>query len=193
MDLLNVAQTMRQLRQRQEMTLDVLAERSGLTKGYISRLENFRVSPSLPALAKIAKALGVPMAAFFQEDFKAPPFVIGSIDAGREIDRNDGAKFGLRYFSLAFDKIDRIMDPFIIDYAPNEGVREMMMHDSDEFFVVLDGTLDYFICDMESRQTLSKGQTLYLSRNIPHTSALSLGCVSAKALIVYCRPSEVAP
>lgn len=193
MDLLNVAQTMRQLRQRQEMTLDVLAERSGLTKGYISRLENFRVSPSLPALDKIAKALGVPMAAFFQQDFKAPPFVIGSLDAGREIDRNEGAKFGLRYFSLAFDKLDRIMEPFVIDYAPNDGVREMMLHDSDEFFVVLDGEIDYFVCDMESRHALVKGQTIYLSKNMPHTSALAKGCRSAKALVVYCRPAEVAP
>lgn len=193
MDLLNVAQTMRQLRQRQDMTLDALAERSGLTKGYISRLENFRVSPSLPALAKIAQALGVPMAAFFQSDFKAPSFVVGSLGSGREIDRNEGAKFGLRYFSLAFDKLDRIMDPFVIDYSPKDGVREMMLHDSDEFFVVLEGKVDYFVCDMESRQTLSKGQTIYLSKNIPHTSALSKGCASAKALIVYCRPAEAAP
>ncbi len=193
MDLLNVAQTMRQLRQRQSMTLDALAERSGLTKGYISRLENFRVSPSLPALSKIAKALGVPLAAFFQEDFKAPPYVTGSLEGGREIDRDEGRSFGLRYFSLAFDKLDRIMDPFVIDYAPGDGVREMMMHDSDEFFLVLEGKVDYFVCDMDARKTLSKGQTIYLSKNIPHTSCLASGCRSAKALIVYCRPSEVAP
>jgi len=193
MDLLNVAQTMRQLRQRQSMTLDALAERSGLTKGYISRLENFRVSPSLPALSKIAAALGVPMAAFFQEDFKAPPYVVGSMDEGREIDRNEGSRFGLRYFSLAFDKLDRIMDPFVIEYSPSDGVREMMMHDADEFFVVLEGSLDYFICDMASPKSLKKGQTIYLSKNIPHTSSLANGCSSAKALIVYCRSAEAAP
>ena len=38
MDLVNVAQKIRQLRQQQQLTIDQLAARSGLSKGYISRL-----------------------------------------------------------------------------------------------------------------------------------------------------------
>ena len=41
MDLVNVAHKIRQLRQQQQLTIDQLAARSGLSKGYISRLENF--------------------------------------------------------------------------------------------------------------------------------------------------------
>jgi transcriptional regulator with XRE-family HTH domain len=184
---------MRQLRQRQDMTLDALAERSGLTKGYISRLENFRVSPSLPALSRIAQALGVPMSAFFQTDYKAPSHVFGSLEGGREVDRDDASEYGLLYRSLAFDKLDRIMDPFVVDYGPCDAIREMKLHDADEFFLVLEGSIDYFVCDMDSGRTLSKGETVYLSRNIPHTAALTAGCPAAKALIVYCRPAEEAP
>jgi len=194
MDLLNVAQIMREMRQRQKMTLDALAEKSGLTKGYLSKLENFRVSPSLPALSKIAESLGVPIAAFFQESYQAPPYVIGTIDDGHEIDRNDGQKFGLRYYSLAFNKVDRIMDPFIIRYEPKtNSIREPMMHDADEFFVVMKGTIDFFLCDMNTKQTLQQGQTIYLSKNFPHTSTLAQGCDYAEALVVYCRAAEVAP
>lgn len=180
---------MRRLRQSQSMTLDALAEKSGFTKGYLSRLENFRVSPSLTALAKIAEVLGVPMAAFFQDDFKSPIFVRGKLDAGEEVVRNEGAKYGLRYFALAFNKLDRAMDPFLISYSLADAPREMMMHDADEFFLVLDGGIDFYVCDMDSKMMLAAGETIYLSKNVPHTSNLSQGFKSARALSVYCQSS----
>lgn len=189
MNLLNIAQTMRKFRLLQGMTLEALAERSRLTKGYLSRLENFRVSPSLPALSKIASALGVPISAFFEDGYEAPLFVEGG--PGVETQRDDGARFGLRYFSLAFDKTDRLMDPFLIVYSPAKGMREMKMHEADEFYLVLEGKVDFFICDMEGRRTLSKGGSIYLSGNVPHTSALAKGCRSAKALAIYCNPTRV--
>ncbi len=190
MNLLNIAQTMRKFRLLQGMTLESLAERSGLTKGYLSRLENFRVSPSLPALSKIAAALGVPVSAFFEDDYKAPPFVEGSLSSGEEMQRDEGVKFGLRYFSLAFDKIDRNMDPFLILYSTSKAVREMNMHDADEFYLVLEGKVDFFVCDMGGRRTLSEGGSIYLSGNVPHTSTLAKGCRSAKALVIYCNPPQ---
>ena len=42
MDLVNVAHKIKELRLQQQLTIDQLAARSGLSKGYISRLENFR-------------------------------------------------------------------------------------------------------------------------------------------------------
>ena len=61
MDLVNVANKVKQLRHQQKLTIDQLAARTGLSKGYISRLENFRTGASLRALNLIAAALGVEM------------------------------------------------------------------------------------------------------------------------------------
>jgi len=47
MDLVNVAYKIKQLRLKQQMTIDQLAARCGLSKGYISRVENFRTGASL--------------------------------------------------------------------------------------------------------------------------------------------------
>lgn len=44
------------------LTVAVLAERTGLSKGLISQVENDKTSPSLTTLAKIAEGLGVPPA-----------------------------------------------------------------------------------------------------------------------------------
>ena len=56
-----VGDRIRRRRLDQGMTLRGLAERIGMTAGYLSRVENQRVTPSLDALQAIATALGVPM------------------------------------------------------------------------------------------------------------------------------------
>lgn len=47
------------------MTADVLAKKTGLSKGYISKVENGHQSPTLLTLSKLAQALDVPVVAFF--------------------------------------------------------------------------------------------------------------------------------
>ena len=57
----------RKLREAQRLTQDELAKKAGVTQGYIGHLERgLRKNPSLPALKKIAKALGVPVAALLE-------------------------------------------------------------------------------------------------------------------------------
>ena len=41
MDLLRIAQLVRQTRKQQGMTVEALADKSGFSKTYVSRLENF--------------------------------------------------------------------------------------------------------------------------------------------------------
>ncbi len=56
----NIGGRIRSLRTERQITLPTLAERSGLSKGLISKLENEEASnPSLETLHKIAKALDV--------------------------------------------------------------------------------------------------------------------------------------
>ena len=45
MDLLQISQTIRRLRLEQNLTLEQLAAKSGFTKGFISQVENFRLTP----------------------------------------------------------------------------------------------------------------------------------------------------
>jgi len=53
---------LRVAREAKGWTQDELARKAKLTKPYISQLENgVRKNPSLPALQRLAKALGVPV------------------------------------------------------------------------------------------------------------------------------------
>jgi transcriptional regulator with XRE-family HTH domain len=49
------------LRNERGWTQPVLARRAGVSHGYIARLETGRHDPKLSTLAKLAKALGVPV------------------------------------------------------------------------------------------------------------------------------------
>ena len=72
MDLLRISQNVRALRIAQGMTVDQLAAKSGFSKGFISQVENFRVTPSLNALNKIGEALGTGLSGLFQPDNPTP-------------------------------------------------------------------------------------------------------------------------
>lgn len=52
----------RKLREAQPMTQEQLAQKAGVTQGYIGHLERgLKKNPSLPILRKLAKALDVPV------------------------------------------------------------------------------------------------------------------------------------
>lgn len=58
---------LRALRRKRHLTLEQVAEATGLNKGYLSRLENGEKSPSIATTLKLAKTLEVPIAALFGE------------------------------------------------------------------------------------------------------------------------------
>jgi transcriptional regulator with XRE-family HTH domain len=57
-----VAMKIKSLRARRGLTQKQLAERAGISHGYVARLETARQDPSLTVLEKLAKALRVKIA-----------------------------------------------------------------------------------------------------------------------------------
>lgn len=62
-----VAQNVRRLRLAAKISQAELAERMGVDRAYVSGLEQGTRNPTVVTLWHIAKALGVPMTAFFDE------------------------------------------------------------------------------------------------------------------------------
>ena len=54
-----MATRLRLLRERRGLTQEQLAEKSGVSRTYLARLETGRQDPTLSTLEKLAKALGV--------------------------------------------------------------------------------------------------------------------------------------
>ena len=60
---MSVGRRIQQLRLQSQMTQRVLGEATGLAVAYLSRVENSRLTPTIPTLTRIASALGVPVTA----------------------------------------------------------------------------------------------------------------------------------
>ncbi len=54
MNLVELAQRIKARRLDRRLTIEDVAAQAGLTRSWLSKVENFRVTPSLPALGKIA-------------------------------------------------------------------------------------------------------------------------------------------
>lgn len=185
MNLLDLSRTIRELRRKQNMTVETLAQQSGFSKGFISQVENFRITPSLKALMRISAALGVTLESLFSgEASNNKPYSFGNLSNGEKLDRDSGEEYGINYQALAFSHIGRKMDPFVIDYVPGPP-REFLMHETEEFFILLEGELDYCIYDDSNIKRMLPGDTVYMSANIPHRVILPENCPKAKALVIY--------
>ena len=192
MNLLELSQTIRKVRLDRKMTVEQLAVRSGFSKGFISQVENFRITPSLKALEKIAEALDLTVSELFERNSPPEEYSFGNLADGVELQRNDSARFGIRYLALACRQARREMAPFAIEYTPAPR-RPLMSHESEEFFLLLEGKVDFCIHDTASPKHLKPGDTVYLKADVPHAVSLSAGCRYAKALVIYSEPAEENP
>ncbi|MCV3265196.1 helix-turn-helix transcriptional regulator [Vibrio harveyi] len=55
----------KEIRKKKALTIQELAEISGVSEGHVSRLENGLKSPTISTLEKLANALDVPIVYFF--------------------------------------------------------------------------------------------------------------------------------
>ena len=65
---MDIGKKIKELRMQNNLTLEELANRCELTKGFLSQLERNLTSPSIATLDDILEALGSNLANFFNDD-----------------------------------------------------------------------------------------------------------------------------
>ena len=165
---LDLGSQVRKLRNKRSLTLQDLADLTGLSKPNLSQIENNFVTPPIATLLKIATALGVPIGYFFQESPQQRNMIVV-----RKDDRYGVAKgphishIGYQYEPLAYPKIDKSMEPFIVIMEEREASDIVFNnHLGEEFLYVLDGSLEF--CYGDNRVALEEGDSLYFDSIVPH-------------------------
>jgi transcriptional regulator with XRE-family HTH domain len=182
MEELRIVRKIRSLRLQNRLTLQKVAERTGFTKSYLSMVESGKKSPPIATLSKIAKALNVDIAAFFEQ--KRPEDRITWVQKGEgKVVVRDGTIFGYRYESVAPTKRQKKMEPFIVTHLPKSKEGGWFDHEGEEFFYVLEGKIRFLYGDKE--YLLKEGDCLYFDSSIPHRGE-GIGKKPAKALAVIC-------
>jgi mannose-6-phosphate isomerase-like protein (cupin superfamily) len=133
-------------------------------------------------LGKIAKALDTEVS-FLIADRSSEVPENTNICIVRKNERKEvvsrGTFYGYHYESLAYKKIGKSMEPYILEPAFNE--RAIFSHDGEEFMYILEGTHEFVYG--KNRYILKRGDSVYYDSKIPH-SGRSIGRKKAKILIV---------
>jgi transcriptional regulator with XRE-family HTH domain len=166
MNLIQLSQRIRLLRVQRGFTLEQVSEMTGLTRGVLSKVENFRVTPSLATLSKIAGAFGVSMSELFEGLDDKPEMVVVRKDERLIVER-DRPDSAIVYQALAHKRPNKIMEPFLLEVPPGEARRQKLAHEGEEFLMVLKGTVDYEYGDQRFR--LEEGDCLYEDGTTEHT------------------------
>ncbi len=183
---LDLGNQLRKLRNTRSLTLQDLADLTGVSKPNLSQIENNFVTPPIATLLKIAGALGVPIGYFFQESPQERKMIVV-----RKEDRYGIAKgphithIGYQYEPLAYPKIDKCMEPFIVVMEERQASDiAFNNHRGEEFLYVLAGSLEF--CYGDDSVILEEGDSLYFDSIIPHGYRGIGG--SAKTLVVIYKP-----
>lgn len=186
MNLVELAQRIKHLRLDRRLTLEEVAAAAGLTRSWLSKVENFRVTPSLPALGKIAEALGVSVSELVEGLDKKPQLVVVRSKERKIVERNRSTSNLAVYESLAYKRANRVMDPFLITLPAGVAREKALAHEGEEFLLVQTGRVD-FEYDGQT-YALASGDSLYFDASIPHR----LVNQSKRPVKVLCVFSEIA-
>jgi transcriptional regulator with XRE-family HTH domain len=164
-NLVELAQRIRAARQARGLTLDQVSESSGLGKGLLSKVENFRVTPTLPTLAKLCETLGVKLSELLDGLDEKPRLCVIRRDQRKAVER-DGADSNIVYHSLAHGRANRAMDPFELVVPARGGRKQPMPHEGEEFLTVLKGRVEFEFDG--AVQSLKEGDSVYFDAETDH-------------------------
>ena len=186
---ITVGEKIKQIREMKKVSLEELASRSGMDITMVQKIEQEKNIPSLAPLVKIARALGVRLGTFLDDSDSYGPVVVraGEYQKGaRFTSQSSETREHLNFFSLAFDKAGRNMEPFIVEIEPGQQSDYMLSsHEGEEFIYVLEGEIE--INYGKELYRLAKGDSIYLDSIVIHNVHAG-NSMSAKILAVVYAP-----
>jgi transcriptional regulator with XRE-family HTH domain len=178
-ELAGLGARLRRLRRERGWRLEDLAERTGLSRAYLSRLEGGERQPSLSSLFGVASAYGVPFSSLFEPEQEAEDLVIVRA-SGNEVQRGNG---GLLYSRLSDGGWAFNLQPLrVVVPAEREG-GELYRHEGEQWLYVLSGRLRFGIGAEEV--VLGTGDAAHFDADKPHRFE-ALDGRDAEAIVVAC-------
>ena len=151
---MDIGLRIKKLRLKKGLTLEELASRCELTKGFLSQLERNLTSPSIATLYDILEALGTSLSDFFKEEqdekcvFQKNDFFV---------DERDG--YTVNWVIPNSQKNE--MEPIVVEIEPGMKTFDVNPHDGEEFGYVLEGRV--VLVNGEKEYMVKKGETFYLN------------------------------
>ena len=161
-----VGARIRATREKLNMGVCDLAQKSGVDEATVNAIEKGEVLPALGILTKISRALGQRLGTFMDDQFKPDPIITRAADIAAEKVAQEGVNaLGYSSHSLARGKTDRHMDPFRIEFAAN-GTNGFSSHEGEELIICLAGEVE--LTYGPDKTVLKPGDTAYYNAVVKH-------------------------
>ena len=154
-------------RELRELTLADLSSRTGISVETLDRVESGKATPPLGALVRIGRALDMQMGYFISGAGDKPLSVVRAESRPKVARRTQKAaeQYGYIYESLAPEKANRLMEPFLVTMTPTE-FGELSSHGGQEFIFVLEGEISVKV--EGEVEVLHAGDSVYYDSSHPH-------------------------
>lgn len=178
----DIGKIIKKLRLKKEMTLKDVAEKTGLSIGFLSQVERGKSSITLQSISKISDALDVSRSYFF--DDKKEPEKVTKFHKQKLNFHNSN----FVYQSLSGNIEQSVFEPMLVVLLPTNAHVTASTHSGQEFVYVLEGTLNVIIEDEET--SLETGSSFHIDSKTPHTWYNSTS-KPVRLLYVYSRLQHV--
>lgn len=179
--LLEVSRRIREYRLEKRFTLQELADRSNVSKGLISQIENGRSIPSLPVLFSIIQSLEMEVSDFFEElSLLEPTIIVQKKEDYEPFKKEDTRGFDYRRI-FTKNLPSSTIDVVLLELQPDSH-RELVTTEAFEYKYILSGEVEYLINGDTFH--LKKGDSLFFDGRLSHVpkNKTAQPCVM---LIVY--------
>lgn len=175
----------RKLRESKRLTLANLAERTGLSKALLSKIENGKVSSPVSTLLLIAEALKVSLSYLVDRDEQRPNSKFLLVRRGERLKLDRGTeKFGFSYEMLAQEKADKLMEPAVLIVENRRKNAVTFTHPGEELIYVLEGRMEFVYGGQ--KLVMDAGDSIYFDGDVPH-GGRNIGETTLKVLMVICN------
>jgi transcriptional regulator with XRE-family HTH domain len=176
-------------REEKELSLQDVAQRAKVDEDQLLKIEEGTIDPSLGLLIKLARVLGVRLGTFLDDQEEKGPVVTrkgDNIPSFNLSASGAGLRENLSFASLASEKSDRHMDPFLVEITPESPLEgRLSSHEGEEFLFVLSGGVEVFYGQV--KHVLKTGDSIYYDSIIGHRIE-ALGNEKALILAVVYLP-----
>jgi len=170
----------REIRNLKGMTLEALAQKTNLTKGYLSLLENDKKVPPVATLLTIVQALDARISDIFGETEENASISIVRKDERLAMAR-PGTMFGYHYESLAYKYKNKSMDVYVLTRPADPQWKPVMFkHEGEEMLYILEGVTEFHYG--QESYILRAGDCVYFDSSVEHYGK-SLGDKPLKILM----------
>ena len=153
---------LKQLRVAKKLTIKDLADKTGLSGGFISNVERGVNSPTISSLQKICQALGTSIGELFAHDKGHSHLIVRKNE--RQV-LNQGANSLVNCEIIHMDH--KMLQPSCIDIKPQgEYGAPLLKHEGEEICFVLEGQVQFWVD--EECYNLVEGDCIYVESQVEH-------------------------